>query len=102
MTTYNLTDSIGRMRLTLGDTDTAAACFTDAELQAFLDRYEGLATARREDWASAEAIETVLMSDGRLVGSSTVLGVSLDSIGWRDAARDKILYLRQRHVMGPS
>ena len=102
MTTYNLDTSVGKVRLTLGDTNTDAACFTDAELQAFLDRYEGLATARREDWAAAEAVESLLLNDGRLVGVSSILGVDLDSVGWRAAARDRIGYLRSRHALGPS
>ena len=66
----------------------------------FLARYKGLPDSRREDWAAAEVIESLLLNDGRLVGKSTVLGVSLDSTAWRDAARDRITFLRQRHIMG--
>ena len=60
----------------------------------------GLADARREVSAAAETIESLLMNDGRLVGKSTVLGVSLDSAACRDAARNRITFLRQRHIMG--
>lgn len=36
-TTYDLTTDVGKVRLKIGDTDTAAAQFSDEELQVFID-----------------------------------------------------------------
>ena len=46
--------------------------------------------------------EGLLTNDAPLVGKTNILGVQLDSVSWRDAARDRITFLRQKHIMGPS
>ena len=102
MTTYDLSNPIGKARLAAGDTDTANAIYTDAEWQVWIDRWEHVKAANRVDWAAAEALEALLVNDGRLVGCTTALGVSLDGVSWRDALKDRVRTLRQRHILGPS
>jgi len=57
--TYDITGNIGKMRLIIGDTDIAAAQFTDEELQVFLTMQSNsvkLAAADALDsWAAALA-----------------------------------------------
>lgn len=59
-TTYDLATDIGKVRLKIGDTDTAAAQFSDEELQVFIDEggtvnaSAGLALLA---WASAVALD---------------------------------------------
>ena len=104
MTTYDITNPnpVSRVRLTIGDTNVNAAVFTDAEIDAFLARYQGLGESRQEDWASAEMLDSLLTNDSRLIGKSSILGVDLDSVSWRDACKDRVGYLRERHIRGPS
>ena len=103
MTTYDLSNPIGKARLAAGDTDTANAIYTDAEWQVWIDRWEHVKAANRVDWAAAEALEALLVNDGRLVGCTTALGVSLDGVSWRDALKDRVRTLRQRHyIAGPN
>ena len=102
MTTYDPMTQIGRVRFSITDTEVDKASFTDAEIQLALDRYEGLADSRKEDWSAAELLTILLTADSRLVGKSEILGVSLDGVSWRDACKDRVLFLRQRHIMGPS
>lgn len=58
----------------------------------------------RVRWAitDAEMLEIPLAGDGRLVGKTTGLGVSLGSTAWRDVCRDRMAFLHQRHIMGPA
>ena len=54
--TYVLSTNIGKVRLTIGDTDTSDATFSDEEINVFLDTYSndiGLASAGLlEAWAA--------------------------------------------------
>ena len=102
MTTYNPDTQIGRVRFSITDTVVDTASFTDAEIQLALDRYEGLANTRKEDWSAAELLTILLTADSRLVGKTEILGVNLDGTAWRDACKDRVAFLRQRHVLGPS
>ena len=102
MTTYNPMTQIGRVRFSITDTEVDKASFTDAEIQLALDRYAGLADTRKEDWSAAELLEILLTADGRLIGKSEILGVNLDGTAWRDACKDRVLFLRERHIRGPS
>jgi len=55
MTTYDLTNDIGKVRLIIGDTDIADAVFTDAEIQVFIDMTTSLrlaAAMAARAWAS--------------------------------------------------
>lgn len=67
-TTYDLTTDVGKVRLKVGDTDTAAAQFSDEELQVFIDEAgtvnasAGLALLA---WANA-----VAMDDQKVVAGS--------------------------------
>ena len=100
MTTYDLSTAIGKARLAAGDTDTANAVYTDAEWTEWLARWSHVTSAYQPDWAAADALETLLVSDSRLVGKTTALGVSLDGTAWRDALKDRVRTLRQRHILG--
>jgi len=55
MTTYVLTTTVGKIRLMIGDTDTADAIFTDAEITFFYTEegsLTGAAAAALEAWAA--------------------------------------------------
>ena len=71
MTTYDLSTAIGKARLAAGDTDTENPIYTDDEWQIWLDRWEHVKAANQVDWATAEALEALLVNDGRLVGRTT-------------------------------
>ena len=103
--TFDLSNDIGKVRELLGDTNIASAetaMFTDEEIQFYLDRWNHVGAPYRPDWTFADMGEHLLVNDARLVGKSTVLGLSLDGTVWRDALHDAIKTARQRHILGPS
>ena len=58
MTTYDLTNDVGKVRLNIGDTNTADAVFTDAELTVFLTAEGSVplaSAAALEAWAAKYA-----------------------------------------------
>ena len=104
--TYNLTldTLVDRLRLRLGDTNVAepdGVVWQDEEIQYFYDRNERITPAdKREDWTEAEMIEVLLLNEARLIGKTSILGYAVDGGAWRPPARDRIVYLRERHVLG--
>ena len=109
--TYDISrDSIvDRIRRRIGDTDvnaddpadTSGVVFQDAEIEAFYtDNGHINPTSKREWWTEADMLEALLVIEGRLIGKVSILGYSADGSSWRAAARDRIRWLRQRHVLG--
>ena len=109
--TYDISrDSIvDRIRRRIGDTDvnasdptdTSGVVWQDAEIEAFYTDNGHINPAnKREWWTEADIIEAMLMNEGRLIGKVSILGYSADGSSWREAARDRIRWLRQRHVLG--
>ena len=73
----------------------------DAEIEAFYTDNGHINPAnKREWWTEADMLEALLVIEGRLIGKVSILGYSADGSSWREAARDRIKYLRQRHVLG--
>ena len=109
--TYDIArDSIvDRIRRRIGDVDVNAddpadisgVVLQDAEIEGYYaDNSDINPTNKRQWWTEADIIEFLLMNEGRLIGKVSILGYSADGSSWREAARDRIRWLRQRHVLG--
>ena len=74
--TYNVTGSIGQLRLVLGDTAQGSAKFSDEELQAFLDMEYGSLRLAAADAYTALA--------GKLPFATLASGISAESVKMGD------------------
>ncbi len=84
--TYDLTTNIGKVRLTIGDKDTADAVFSDEELQVFLD-----AESDNLNRAAANALEAWAATYGANADSEHIGDYS-----FTQKIVDKMLSLAQR------
>lgn len=70
--TYDLATNIGKVRLKLADTNTAAYAFADAEIQAFLDE------AGTVNLATGLGVRSLLASKALRVKRASLPGLSYD------------------------
>lgn len=95
MATYDPTTKAGKVRLLIPDTDTAAAVFTDAEIDAFLS-LEG----NNIFLAAASALEVIASDRALTLQVVKVLDIQTDGAKLSDALLKRAEMLRKRAEIG--
>jgi len=78
--TYDITTNVGKVRLTIGDTDTTDNVFTDEELEYFLSVHSNSVNLASADALEAWAAKYATNADSEKIGDYSYTSKSVDKL----------------------